>query len=293
MPTKGLDGRVDAPHESLRQELAELLEQNPKDLPDQAHLTEELGLDSLAMMRVLVWLEAKGVSIDSDMSRPIRVADVLSLAEAATSPVHSIQVSAHGADGLTGVTHLPEPPPPAVDPLAPMLSGHSLRLDPVTPSDADFLYALAAAPETGFRWRYRGVPPPFERFVEDMWKQVLVQHVVRRSENDEPVGHTVAYGADPTTRFAYVAAVFMPTHAGTGLAAHAVALFVRYLFHTLPLVKVYLEIPGYNWPQLRSGEGTLFQVEGVLRDHHFYADRTWHQYLCAIYRNPPLMTGRP
>jgi hypothetical protein len=77
----------------------------------------------------------------------------------------------------------------------------------------------------------------------------------------------------------------VPPHTGTGLAAQAVALFLRYLFHTFPLTKAYLEVPGYNWAQVRSGEGTLFEVEGVLRDHHFYAGRRWDQYLCAIYRD--------
>lgn len=283
MPTTELEPQVDSSWESLRRELAGLLERDPEDLPDQAHLTDELGLDSLTMMQILVWLEGRGVTVDSDASRPVRVADVLSLAGSA-SPALSVRITTDDAVGPATVTELPAPSPPATDPLAPVLSGHGMRLDPVTPNDTEFLYALAAAPETGFRWRYRGVPPPYERFVEEMWKQVVVQHVVRTG-NGEAVGHVMAYSADPTARFAYVGAVFTPSQAGTGLAAHAVALFVRYLFHTIPLAKVYLEIPGYNWPQLRSGGGSLFEVEGVLRDHYFYAGQLWHQYLCAIYRD--------
>lgn len=278
--------------DSYRQELAELLELAPDDLTDQARLVEDLGLDSLAMMRILIWLEGHGVVVDGDRSRPARVGGLLSLvATAAAGEGLSIKIWDGPDARLIGAADLPVTVLEPADPLVPVLAGHGLRLDPVTPDDAGFLYSLAVAPETGFRWRYRGAPPPVERFAEDLWKQVLVQFVVRRTTDGEPIGQVVAYGADPTMHFVYLGAVFKPPHPGTGLAAQAVAIFVRYLFHTFPLGKVYLEVPGYNWPQVRSGEGTLFQVEGVLRDHHLYAGRRWHQYLCAIYRDREAAAG--
>lgn len=276
---------VEPARDSYRRELAELLELDPADLPDQARLVEDLGLDSLAMMRILVWLESNGVVVDGDRSRPARVGDLLSLADAALAEGVSIRIGDGPHATPASATDLPATVPAPADPLAPVLAGHGLRLDPVTPDDVGFLFTLAAAPETSFRWRFRGAPPPLERFTEGMWNQVLVQYVARRTDDDRPVGHVVAYSADPTARFVYVGAVFAPPHTGTGLAAHAVALFVRYLFHTFPFTKVYLEIPGYNWPQVRSGEGTLFAVEGVLRDHYQYAGQLWHQYLCAVYRD--------
>jgi RimJ/RimL family protein N-acetyltransferase len=107
--------------------------------------------------------------------------------------------------------------------------------------------------------------------------------VVRRVEDDQPVGQVVAYSAAPGMRHAHIGAVFDPRHTGTGAPAQAVGLFVRYLFHTFGMTKLYLEVPGFNWPQLRSGEGRLFRVEGVLRDHDYYAGRCWDSYLLAIY----------
>jgi RimJ/RimL family protein N-acetyltransferase len=153
----------------------------------------------------------------------------------------------------------------------------------VEPEDVRFLYTLATHPYTCFRWRYRGNPPPIDRFAADLWSKVLVQFVARRNDNGEPVGHVVAYGADMGQGYAYLGAVFQPWYAGTGLAAKATAMFVRYLFHTQPLRKLYLEVPGFNWEQVRSGEGRLFQVEGVMRDHEHFAGRYWDRYLCAIY----------
>jgi len=275
----------------LRQQLAELLELAPEDLPDQARLVEDLGLDSLAMMRVLVWLEQRGAVVGGDRSRPARVGDVLSLAGTAAVGGLSIRIGEGPDAALAGATDLPAVLPAPPDPLAPVLAGHGLRLDPVTPEDTDFLYTLAVAPETSYRWRYRGVPPSFEQFAADLWKQVLVQLVARRN-GGERVGHLMAYNPDSTAGNVYLGAVFVPAYAGTGLAAHAVAQFVRYLFHCFPLTKVYLEVPGYNWPQVSSGEGSLFQVEGRLRDHDYYAGRRWDRWICAVYPDHPLVDGR-
>lgn len=254
---------------SPRTAFAALLELDESTLNEQAPLRTGLGLDSLAMMRVVTWLEASGVHLENDSDLPHTVGDVLALLDdPAAAP----------------------PSSPRHDPLAPVLESRTLRLAPITPDDIDFLYSLAIDPETGFRWRYKGSVPSLERFTAELWDQVLVQFVVRRVEDSVPVGQVVAYAEEPSLRHARVGAVFHPLCAGTGLAAQAVSLFVRYLFHTFPMNKIYLEVPGYNWPQLQSGQGVLFQVEGVLKDHDYYAGRYWDKYVCAIYPPAPVVT---
>jgi RimJ/RimL family protein N-acetyltransferase len=268
--------------EEHRKELADLVGRDPARMPDSALLVDDLALDSLAMMSVLVWLDSHGVHVDADGNRRVRVGDVLSLLDRAGTPGVSIRVVDGPRLGIGGPADVTVQPPTPADPLVPRLAGHGFRLTPVEPGDVGFLYALATQPATGFRWRYRGAPPPFDRFAADLWKQVLVQYVARNGDG-EPVGHLVAYSADPYMHYAYLGAVFEPRYAGLGMGAHAVALFARHLFHTFPLRKIYLEIPGYNWAQVRSGEERLFHVEGVLRDHCYYAGRYWDQYVCAIY----------
>lgn len=260
-----------------REELSELLGRTP--LPDELRLAD--AVDSLAMMSLLVWLSGRGVTIADDRARPATVGEVLALLDR-TAPNLSITI---GPDReLAGPATLP-PLRQAVSPLAPVLTAGGFELTAVQPGDTDFLYWLSCHPETCFRWRYRGVPPAYDRFVADLWSRVLVQFVVRRAEDGEPVGHVVAYAADSTMRHAYVGAVFAPDHTGTGLPAQAVRTFVGYLFHTFPLHKLYLEVPGYNWPQLESGAGRLFDVEGVLSGHDYYAGKYWDKRVCAIYRS--------
>ncbi|WP_117215473.1 GNAT family N-acetyltransferase [Allorhizocola rhizosphaerae] len=264
--------------DTARAELAALLEVDASALDDGASLRDGLALDSLTMMRLITWLEARGTPITAEAQLPATVGELLSHVEDAK---HRPRLSIR----LGGVPGLPErfTLAPPRDQLAPVLETPALRLAPLTPDDLGFLYALAVEPETGFRWRYRGSIPPIERFKAELWNQVLIQFVVRRIEDDLPVGHVVAYGDELSLRHTYLGAVFHPRITGGGLAAQAVALFARYLFRTFPLNKIYMEIPGINWPQLQSGQGRLFQVEGVLRDHDYYAGRLWDKYVCALY----------
>jgi RimJ/RimL family protein N-acetyltransferase/aryl carrier-like protein len=290
---------ADAPagtrREAYRTELAELLDVEPGRLRDEAALVDDLCLDSLAMMALLTWLQARGVTVGSAEVLPSTVGAVLSLLDRVAVPGLSITFAdpprefAGTGPAVPPLTAGPRAPlPGSGSPLAARLATPALRLTPVQPDDVGFLYSLAVAPETGYRWRYRGAPPSFDRFAAELWNQVLVQFVVRRAADGRPVGNVVAYAAHPGLRHACIGAVFEPKATGGGLAAQAVELFVRYLFHTFPLRKLYLEVPGFNWPQLRSGEGRVFQVEGILRDHLYYAGRSWDQYLCAIYPDTPV-----
>jgi RimJ/RimL family protein N-acetyltransferase len=253
-------------------------------LADRASLRENLALDSITMMRLLAWLESRGTAVAG--MPPDTVGDLLTLAECrpVTPPIR--------IKGLPGVPERFAAEPPR-DPLEPVLETSSLRLVPIAPDDLGFLYLLAVGPETGFRWRYRGSIPPFERFQAELWNQVLLQFVARHRQDNAPVGHVVAYGDELSLRHTYIAAVFLARWAGTGLAAQAVSLFARHLFRTFPLDKIYMEVPGFNWPQIQSGRGNLFHVEGVLRDHDYYDGRQWDKYICALYPNDVNLTQTP
>lgn len=277
------DAVASAGRESHRRELAELLDRDLGAIPDSAVLAGDLTLDSLAMMTLLTWLESRGIVV-GDPASLTSVGDVLSLLDRKTrSAAASLRVIGDVPLEPPGPADLP-PLPRMLSPLEPVLSNHVVSLTPIAQNDLDFLYGLAIQPETAYRWRYRDAPPSPERFSAEFWANVLVQFVARRTNGDHPVGHVLAYSADHAMRHAYIGAVFQPSFVGKGMAAQAVALFVRYLFHTFPFRKLYLEIPGFNWPELRSGEGRLFAVEGVLRNHFHYAGREWDGYLCAIYR---------
>lgn len=269
-----------SPRERARTDLAALLDVDIATLGDSCSLRDDLALDSLGMMRLLAWLEARGVPTTTENLLPETVGDVVGRLEKAP---RQVTIRMDGVPTVSADRPMRLSAASPADPLVPVLETGALRLCPMLPDDLGFLYALAVQPDTGFRWRYRGAVPPFERFKAELWNQVLLQFVVRRIEDNVPVGHVVAYGDELSLRHTYVGAVFHPQCTGTGLAAQAVSLFVRYLFHTFALDKIYMEVPGFNWPQVCSGQAGLFQVEGVLRDHDYYAGRYWPKYICAVY----------
>ncbi len=266
-----------------REELAALLALDSTAMPDSARLTDDLALDSLAMMSLLTWLETRGIVLGDGLAH-LTVGELLThLERRASYPRLSVRVVGDRAvDGPADFGPAPTGPPTR-SPLVPVLENEIMRLTPISGGDVGFLYTLATQPETCFRWRYRGAPPTLDRFTEELTAQVLVQYVARQISDNEPIGHVVAYGGDPVHGHAYVGATFTPRITGTGHAARAVVLFVQYLFHTFPLRKLYLEVPGFNWPLLKSGKGHFFEVEGVLRRHDYYAGEFWDKYLCAIY----------
>jgi RimJ/RimL family protein N-acetyltransferase/aryl carrier-like protein len=263
--------------ETLRAELALVIDRPVTELTDDAQLNDDLSLDSLAMMALTAWLQEKGVAVAKFRQPPGTVGEVLAILGKSAEPAVTVKLNG-SVIGPPRATPVRAPQ----DPLAPELSSVELRLTPVEPDDVRFLYSMSVHPETAFRWRYRGNPPPVDRFAADLWHQVMVQFVVRLPDG-EPIGHVVAYGADTGQRYAYAGAVFRADFTGSGLGARAFSMFLRYLFHTFPMRKFYVEIPGFNWPQISSGEGKLFEVEGVMREHEFYAGRYWDRYLCAIY----------
>jgi len=173
-----------------------------------------------------------------------------------------------------------------IDPTDPTMT-HRLKLRPVYPDDVPMLYKAAMDPTHSFRWRYRGATPSVGEFADGLHEGTLVQFIIERLDDGRPQGLVAAYRASMDAGHAYVAfqRISPPGHRGAGEMFEGLYLFVQYLFRTWNFRKLYAEVPGYNYPDLASGEGVLFDVEGRLRDHDYHDDRFWDQYLIAIHRD--------
>ncbi|CAO5226684.1 GNAT family N-acetyltransferase [Frankia sp. AgKG'84/4] len=176
----------------------------------------------------------------------------------------------------------------------PPRSGQFFRLTTLTPPLIGFLYELAVSPEVGFRWRYRGAVPDFEKFERDLWAGVLAQFVVESVETGQPVGNVICYNPDLGLGTAYVGAAMLPSHLGSGLAIEPVKTFMNYVFDVWPMRKLYLEVPAFNFTQFASAQSENFRVEGRLIDHDYYQGRHWDRVIIAVYpeRNRYLRTVR-
>jgi RimJ/RimL family protein N-acetyltransferase len=176
------------------------------------------------------------------------------------------------------------PPPRGAD-AVPVLAGKHVRLRAVTQADYPFLVDLQTAPENLIRWRFRGSTLSPEQIVQSLWQGVLAQFLIVRADTGESVGLVVCYNPEFRHGYAYLAMIIAPKYEMSGWALEADAIFLNYLFETFGFRKVYLEVIEFNYHRLASGAGSLFHVEGCLKDHEYHLGHRWHLYTLAIYRD--------
>jgi RimJ/RimL family protein N-acetyltransferase len=166
----------------------------------------------------------------------------------------------------------------------PILTGHLARLRPLLPSDHQALYTIAIEDETSMRWRFRGIVPHFDQFVQSLYhKDLLAQLVVSGIARTEAVGFVAAYGADPRSGFAYVATMMTQRLARQGIGAEATTIFMNYLFQNWPFRKLYMEVVEYNLSQF-SSVARLAREEGRLTQHVYFDGRHWDNIILAVHR---------
>jgi RimJ/RimL family protein N-acetyltransferase len=172
----------------------------------------------------------------------------------------------------------------AGEPAAPPLQSRRLRLRPVTIEDVPFLHEVETSPETGWRFRFRGVMPSVEQYAAGLGGDVLQAFMIDDKQRNARVGSVAAYGANLHDGHAYVSVIVAPAYEKTGWGMEATLFFMNYLFAVWPLRKLYADVVEFNLSQFESGEGKAFHTEGVLKQHHYFGGRHWDQHVLAAYR---------
>jgi RimJ/RimL family protein N-acetyltransferase len=164
------------------------------------------------------------------------------------------------------------------------LSGRWVRLEPVQPQHAEFLFRLATDEDTGFRWRLRGAVPSREQYERALWQSILTQFVVTSVQGNAPVGQVIAYNPNSNSGHASVGIVISHEARKTGCGIEAMHLFVSHLFATYSFRKLYFETPEFNLSQFGSALGLVLREEGHLIQNDYYGGRYWDSYIHSIWR---------
>jgi RimJ/RimL family protein N-acetyltransferase len=163
------------------------------------------------------------------------------------------------------------------------LVGNLVNLRACKQTDMQALYEMVLNDEVARRWRYNGAQPSYETFASTFTNGVLTQYTVGLNSIASVAGLVTAYNPDLRNRFCYVSAYCDATLIGTGVGFEAIVLFISHIFQTWDFVKIYAEVAEYNYDSWSSGEGSVFQVEGRLKNHLYQADRRWDQLVLAVY----------
>lgn len=161
-----------------------------------------------------------------------------------------------------------------------------IRLRPIIDSDLPLLYGAAVDPRWSFRYRYHGSTPSPPVFATELFAGVLTQFGVERLTDRRLVGTVSCYNARLDQGWAYIAftRVSAPLDHADSDMLEGGFLFIAFLFRTWPLRKLYAEVSGWNWEQFARGAGTVFENEGMFREHEFFEGRFWDQHIVSIAR---------
>jgi len=146
-----------------------------------------------------------------------------------------------------------------------------VSLQPLTPQEYDFVYAITTDPSAAFRWRYRAMPPPYESVVHLIRSdEALVQFVVEDKRDRVPIGLASAFAYDFRHACCQLGVIMAPERSGVGAGIEAGLLLLDFVFRVWPLRFVYMEVPAFNFDQVSAGANRLYEEVGRLRQHRFY-----------------------
>src|SRR5262249_48835467 len=100
----------------------------------------------------------------------------------------------------------------------------------------------------------------------------------------QPVGLVYDYDRTLDDGFTKVTALLADERAGHGVGAIASALIGHWLFQTVAVHKVYMEVYGYNPAVVRMLRKVGLAEEGVLRRARFWDGAHWDLHIFALYR---------
>ncbi len=169
-------------------------------------------------------------------------------------------------------------------PPIPTLQGRRVSLRPPSAPDYEWLYRVATDPETAMRWRFRGLVPSPELFVDSLWRDVEIQHVVCRRESAETVGLAQLMRVNMRDGTAHLSFALDKAYLRAGWPLEGLLLFVNYCFSTLPLRKIYFESLDLVVADFESAVGRFLQEEGRLVRHEFFDGQYYDLRILSLFR---------
>lgn len=166
-----------------------------------------------------------------------------------------------------------------------MLTGRTIALRQVAMSDYHALYHLAMSTSvTTWRNLTHTVPP--EVFPSYLWDGVHSQHVIcRKDDPNVCLGLVSIFNEDTTNQLAYFSLLVDPD-APAGAGGEAAALWLRFVFQTSGLRKVYAETTSLSFPLLVHGSHLPgVREEGRLVDHVLRGGRALDLVVLAVHRD--------
>jgi RimJ/RimL family protein N-acetyltransferase len=168
------------------------------------------------------------------------------------------------------------------------LSANGVTLRPVViREDFPTLFRFRTDPQYLHLWHLNPYIPTYEKYAAQMEQMIDTFFdafmMVEANNADSPIGFVYSYDMNRTNGYAF-ACTFV-TSSTRGKGAIATVLFMDYLFKTIPMRKIYVDVLAYNHLSLKTCLNGGFIKEGCFKQHHWFGDRYWDMYRLALYRD--------
>lgn len=128
----------------------------------------------------------------------------------------------------------------------------------------------------------------FENFVSELRRDFErdrhIQLVIELKKKPDIVGTIYSYNLNLVDGHAFLTIYLEEKYERKGYGPEAVAIFLDYLFNTLPLNKVYFEVYDYNKLSLSTLRTAGFVEEGRFKEHRFVGGKRYDLLRFAVYR---------
>jgi RimJ/RimL family protein N-acetyltransferase len=153
-----------------------------------------------------------------------------------------------------------------------------------TDQDVQYVYELATHPDIGYRWLLRDGNVRSAGALMNALQQTCFEQFIVCRDGGKPFGHVMSYQPDFRDRHVSVGVAVDPELSGTGLGVMALGMFMDRTFHIADFRKLYAEVIDYNFEQFKSGTGSFFEVEGILRRHEYVLGSYHDVYILGFFR---------
>lgn len=142
-------------------------------------------------------------------------------------------------------------------------------------------------------YRFAGVAPNPDQFVQRLWAGVAAQYVIHRTNRPlERYGLVTLYNRERDAEHCGIALVLSEEARGIGWPFVGAGLAIEHWFRVTRCNKIWAEVPAWNLPLLDGIRLFGFVEEGVQRDHEWLDGRLWDRHLFALFRRD-WEAGRP
>jgi RimJ/RimL family protein N-acetyltransferase len=161
-----------------------------------------------------------------------------------------------------------------------------ITLRQVTDEDGPFLFRLLTDPFRSHLWMpNRKVYAEYQfRDAWRMWMDGMFAETFVIERNGQPIGLIFAYDQYLEHGITKIGEMLQEESMTGGAGAIAWALFIDYLFRTLPLRKIYMEVHGFNPSVSGMFRKVELAEEGILKADHYWDGSYWDLHIFAAYR---------